>query len=135
MPRSRKSVTEIQMPSDVRESCRLRKVVCRLAASALSDPSDVADVELAVGEAFSNAVKYGGRNCKVSVKVEMPSRRKVAVEMAYPGSKFDTTIRYPQDVLNADGGFGRYIIDKIIDSMEYCFEDDQTTLRITKRSH
>lgn len=125
-------MTEIQMPSRAYECSRLRKVVCRLASATLRDP-DVADVELAVGEAFSNAVKYGSEDGKVSIRVETPSSRELAVEMAYPGNRFDTSVKYPQDVLSGSGGFGRYIMRQIIDSMEYSFENGNTTLRITKR--
>lgn len=133
MRRSHRPLTEIQMPSSFSESSRLRKVVCRLASATLNDPNDVADMELAIGEAFSNAIKYGGENGKVCVKVESPSVRELSVEMAYTGGTFDTAVKYPQDVLNAEGGFGRYIMHKIMDSMEYSFEGDRTKLRMTKR--
>lgn len=133
MRRTRKTLTEIQMPSRFSESSRLRKVVCRLATAALQDPLAVADMELAVGEAFSNAIKYGEEDGKVCVKVETPTCSELSVELAYLGCKFDTLIKYPQDVLNAEGGFGRYIMQRTIDSMEYSFENGQTTLRMTKR--
>lgn len=124
---------EIQMPSSVDECSRLRKVVCRVANLTFRNPSDVADVELAVGEAFSNAVKYGAEDGKVSVRVEAPSQREFAVQLDYPGSTFDTAVRYPQDVLNAEGGFGRFIMRQTMDSMEYRFNGNHTTLRMTKR--
>jgi len=133
MRRNHLPAVEIQMPSSVDECSRLRKVVCRLASAAFRDPSAIADVELAVGEAFSNAVKYGDENGKVSVRVETSSRRRIAVQVDYPGSNFDTTVRFPQDVLNAEGGFGRFIMRQTMDSMEYFFEGNHTTLRMTKR--
>lgn len=133
MRRTEMPKTEIQMPSSADECARLRKVICRLASSALRDRRAAADLELAVGEAFSNAVKYGAQNSKVSICVEAPSNRELAVEMAYPGSRFDTAIKLPDDPKNVSGGFGRYIMDTVTDSMEYSFENGLTTLRMTKR--
>ncbi|MHB0911910.1 MAG: ATP-binding protein [Armatimonadota bacterium] len=134
MRRIRRPLTEIQAPSSATECSRVRKVICRLASAALRDSSAVAEMEIAVGEAFSNAVKYGEHKGKVSVKFETPARRAIAVEMAYPGAKFDTTVRYPQDILTGEGGFGRYIMRQITDSMEYSFDADKTVLRMTKRT-
>jgi anti-sigma regulatory factor (Ser/Thr protein kinase) len=90
-------------------------------------------MELALGEAISNAVKFGGRDSMISVKVETLPNREVAVELAYPGEKFDTCVTRPQDIRNATGGFGRFIIQQVTDSMEYSFEDGRTRLRMVKR--
>ena len=121
------------MPSSAAEGSRLRKVVSRLATATLRDNRAVADLELAVGEAFSNAVKYGSCDSKVSVCVETPSRRELAIEMAYPGTQFDTTVKYPEDATAGNGGFGRFIIQSVTDAMEYSFKDGLTTLRMVKR--
>jgi anti-sigma regulatory factor (Ser/Thr protein kinase) len=133
MRNSHRALTEIQMPSRFSESPRLRKVVCHLASATLCDQKAAADVETAVGEAFTNAIKFGAEDGKVCVKVESPEWRALSIEMAYPGCDLDGSVRYPQNVLNAEGGFGRCIARKMIDSMEYSFEDGKTTLRITKR--
>jgi len=126
-------VTEIQLPSNAAECPRLRRVICRLASHALRDPDAVADVEIAVGEALSNAIKYGALNSKVSVRVESSSDCGLAIEMEYPGRRFDTTISYPPDPKSSTGGFGRFIMKQLTDSMEYSFKNGHTTLRITKR--
>lgn len=127
------AVTEIQAPSKPAECPRLRKVISRLAGDALRSPHAVADVELAVGEAFSNAVRHGGRNAKVSLRVEARSERELAVEMAYPGCRFDTTVTCPTDVQEGRGGFGRFIMQQVLDGMEYSFRNGCTTLRMVKR--
>jgi len=127
------AVTEIQARSEAAECRRLRKVVSRLAADALCSPHAVADVELAVGEAFSNAVKHGARNAKVSLRVEARSERELAVEVAYPGRQFDTTVTCPTDMHEGRGGFGRFIMQQILDGMEYSFRDGRTTVRMLKR--
>ena len=126
------AVTEIQARSEAAECRRLRKVVSRLAADALCSPHAVADVELAVGEAFSNAVKHGARNSKVSVRVEAHAKRELAVEMAYPGRRFDTAVTCPTEIQDGRGGFGRFIMRQLLDGMEYSFRNGRTTVRMVK---
>ena len=130
---SMRPATEIQMPSRAVEGSRLRKVVGRIASRALRSPRAAADIELAIGEAFSNVLKHGAKKSRVSVRVESPSNHELAVEMTYPGKRFDTTVTRPKDVGKARGGFGRHIIQQVMDSMEYSFRRGRTTLRMTKR--
>lgn len=125
--------TEIQVPSNPLQCSRLRKIVGRIASYTLRNPEAVADVELAFGEAFSNAVKYGENGSKVSVRIEPISNRGLALEMAYPGASFDTTVTLPKDKGDAKGGFGRYIITQVMDSLEYSFDSGCTRVRMTKR--
>jgi anti-sigma regulatory factor (Ser/Thr protein kinase) len=129
----RSPITEIQMVSNAAECSRLRKVVSRLALAALNDAHAVADLELAIGEAFSNAVKYGAHDAKVSVRVESSFGHRVMLEMAYPGSRFDTRITLPSNTAQATGGYGRFLMRNVTDSMEYSFRNGCTTLRMTKR--
>lgn len=127
------AVTEIQMSADAAECPRLRKIVRRLASAALGSSHAAADVELAVGEAFGNAVKYGVPRSKISVRLEASSGRELSVQLDYPGSRFDTTTTYPKDLANANGGFGRFIMERVTSGMEYSFKDGRTILRMTKR--
>lgn len=125
-------VTEIQMPSSPAECSRLRKVVTRL-ASAMLRPSAAEEMELAVGEALTNAVRYGKSDGKITVRIEAVPHREIAVELAYPDKPFDTRITCPQDLRNATGGFGRFIIQQSTDSADYTFRNGYTHLRMTKR--
>ena len=126
------AITEIQAPSSARQCSRLRRLVSRLASASLR-PGDVADLELAIGEALSNAVKYGASGSKLVVLMN-PSLRKLAVELSYPGSRFDTAVTRPKDPAKAEGGFGRFIIQRVTDSMEYRFPNGRTILRLTKKN-
>lgn len=107
-------------------------MVTRLASTALQECA-LEEMELALGEAISNAVRYGVPDSKITVRVETLPSQEVAVELAYPGERFDTPITCPEDLSNATGGFGRFIIQQVMDSMEYSFENGRTRLRITKR--
>lgn len=126
------SVTEIQVPADLCESYKLRKIVSFLASGLLFNPSDIADVELAVGEAFTNAVKYGMGNSKVSVKVDSSSSREFAVELKYRGREFDTTVTCPEKPTHT-GGYGRFLMKQVTDGMRYRFKNGDTIVRLVKR--
>lgn len=125
------AVTEIQMPSDAAHCSRLRRLVTRLASASLS-PDAVDEMELAVGEALSNAVKYGG-GPTIQIRVEAMPWREIIVELDYPGGSFDTRITRPTDLRNAVGGFGRFIMRTVTNGMQYTFQDGHTILRLTKR--
>jgi anti-sigma regulatory factor (Ser/Thr protein kinase) len=126
-------VTEIQAPSSAAECARLRKIIRRLASDALHSPCAASDIELAFGEAFSNAVKYGDKDGRVRVRIAYAGSREIAVEMEYPGRRFDTTVTHPSKPQTATGGFGRFIMRQLLDSMDYSFRNGHTTLRMTKR--
>ena len=132
MWRYQPSTTEIQVPANVSQSYKLRKIVAFLASGLLYKPSDIADVELAVGEAFTNAVKYGDGDSKVSVKVDSSSNRELSVELKYRGCEFDTTVICPPEPTHT-GGYGRFIMKHVTDGMRYWFKDGETTVRLTKR--
>lgn len=122
---------EIQVPLNPAECSRVRLVVSCLALAALNDPVAVGDIELAVGEAFTNAVKYG-RHGRATVYVDLSMPRVLSLEMIYLGTEFDTTVSYPDDVHSAKGGFGRFIMNRLLDRMDYSFENGRTILRMRK---
>jgi anti-sigma regulatory factor (Ser/Thr protein kinase) len=92
----------------------------------------VDDVELAVGEAFANVVKYGCGG-KVTVRVDASSACEFVVELTYPGDRFRTAVTYPSNRTSGEGGFGRYIMRRCLDRMEYRFRCGYTHLRMCKR--
>lgn len=125
------AVTEIQIPSSAAVCGRLRKMVTRLACMSLR-PEAIKEVELAIGEALSNAVKYGSGS-RICVRVEAFPWRELTVEFDYPGRSFDTRVTRPRNPESSQGGYGRYIIHAVTDGMEYSFRDGRTTLRLTKK--
>lgn len=122
---------EIQVPLSPAECSRVRRVVSCLALAALDDPVAVDDIELAIGEAFTNAVKYGQEG-RATVYVDLSMPKVLTLEMIYLGADFDTTVTYPDDVESADGGFGRFIMSRMLDDMDYSFEDGHTILRMRR---
>ena len=132
MWRYQPSVTEIQVPASLSESYKLRKIVSFLASGLLYNSADIADVELAVGEAFTNAVKYGIGDSKVCVKVDSSSSRQLCVELKYRGQEFDTVVTCPKEPTH-NGGYGRFIMKQVTDGMRYRFKNGNTTVRLVKR--
>ncbi|MDI6828106.1 MAG: ATP-binding protein [Armatimonadota bacterium] len=114
------------------ECSRIRRIISCLAFHKLRDANATHDIELAVGEAFSNAIKYGNGG-SIFLSVEAVSNRELAVEFFYKSDSFDTSIAFPEDCLSSGGGFGRYIMSKVLDDIEYHFLDGYTRLRIVKR--
>jgi len=126
-------IVALQVPARLSQSQKVRKVISHLAEAALRDPILVTEMEVAVGEAFSNAVKYGDRRTAISFKLESGKGNSLAVRMAYGGKPFDTTVTYPLDVLEGKGGLGRYIMTRVLDRMEYRFgAGGMTTLCMRK---
>lgn len=128
-----RAVTEIQAPSDAAECSRLRRIVARIAENKLCSKIAAADIEIVLGEALSNAVKYGDNESKVQLRVQSPSRSTLSIELAYSGKEFDTSVKYPREPNSGNGGFGRWMMKQLTDSMEYSFKDGMTTLRLIKR--
>jgi anti-sigma regulatory factor (Ser/Thr protein kinase) len=127
-----RSITELQMRSSLQECARLRRLVARMAARSLCKNAAL-DMELAVGEALSNAVKYGSPDEMICVRIDLRAKHELAVDLYYCGNRFNTRVRRPAHPQTATHGYGRFIIRQVTDDMEYTFEDGRTHLRLTKR--
>ncbi|MCL6518431.1 MAG: ATP-binding protein [Armatimonadetes bacterium] len=124
---------EMRVRPHASECSRIRRIVSFLAFHKLHNYAATYDLELAVGEAFSNAIKYGGGD-NIFLVVNATSSRELVVEFYYKGESFDTAIEFPNDCLSGNGGFGRYIMSEVLDDIEYLFLDGYTRLRIVKRA-
>jgi anti-sigma regulatory factor (Ser/Thr protein kinase) len=88
---------------------------------------------LAVSEAFTNAVRHG--NCRPGDCVWLAVQWRpgeVAIRMRYLGERFEVE----EPVLPPVGsqhGRGRYIMSRLLDSVEYRFEGPWTELRLARR--
>jgi serine/threonine-protein kinase RsbW len=91
-------------------------------------------VNLAVGEAASNAVRHGCReNESLKVRVKSATNgRTLVVEISDPGPGFNPeTIESPQVGDLREGGMGIYFMRLTMDEVTYCFEGG-TTVRLVK---
>lgn len=128
----KRSITEIQMRSSLEECARLRRLVARLSARSLCEKAAL-DMELAVGEALSNAVKYGSPDDMICVRIDSRAKHEFAVDLYYCGHRFNTRVTRPSHPETATHGYGRFIISQAADNMQYTFKDGRTHLRLTKR--
>ena len=125
----------ISAPSRPGAAAILRHQVMEFLKSSPFSSEELADVELAVGEASSNALKYGspkGELDEVTVKC-MKNEHTLIVEISDNGGGFDPEAVSPltPDGL-AEGGMGIFLMRALMDTVEFEFRSG-TTVRLTKR--
>lgn len=91
-------------------------------------------IKIAVDEVFSNIVKYSGANC-IGILCEADSE-KIRIVFRDDGKPFDPLAQKdpeitPQATKQRIGGLGIRITRKIMDSVEYRYEDGMNILAIT----
>ncbi len=119
------------------ESARaFRKVVRDDATAAGFDQSAIPDLLLSVGEAFTNAVRYGNavEHGGVEARIQA-SPSEVVVTLEYAGESFCHQIPCIADTVNLkSGGLGRMIMYTLLDEVDYEFKDGYTIVRMVKRA-
>ncbi len=104
---------------------------CRLPFTA----NELEDVKLAVGEASSNAVRYGHRHERrepIHVRCSFDGRA-LNIEIKDRGPGFDLAkVPEPSPELS-EGGRGLYFMRMLMDEVDYSFEPDGTRVRLVKR--
>jgi len=108
-------------------------------ASERIDPSLRTVVDLAIEELFTNMVKYG-TGSKADVRIEMTGiDHGVEVTLIdYDVDRFDVTARPGVDVSlpieqRKPGGLGLHLIRRLLDSIQYEYEESSRQSRITFR--
>lgn len=98
-------------------------------------------VHLAMEELFVNMVKYNpGVTTDISVTVAVGEKGTVRVTLVDEGGvEFDVTARRPVDVEapleeRTPGGLGVHLIQNLVDSLEYEYQDGRGKVIFTKRS-
>lgn len=116
------------LPSVIRE--RIGKLIADLPLTEI----ERTDVKLAVGEATSNAIKYGCRDGNGSVSVHcVADSRELMIEIKDSGPGFDCAAVCPPDFESLPtGGMGIAIMQLTMDDVKFEFESG-TTVRMIKR--
>ncbi len=100
------------------------------------DPDARADVELAVGEAFANAVRHGsprGEQDQVSVR-SLRGGDAFVVEVADAGHGFDRAqviLPVPDEI--REGGMGIFYMEALMDHVDFDSTPQGTTVRMVKQ--
>lgn len=96
-------------------------------------PEDTADLVLAASEAFANAVRHGDSGPDDAVWLAQCWRPGgVTIRLRYRGAPFAAEAP-GLPASDAGSGRGRYIMDRLMDQVEYRFADGWTDLTLTRR--
>ncbi len=118
--------------------------VCQNISKTLFDMNieaeDIASCEIAIREALNNVIKHAYQNRpnnKINLLISLKSKH-ITISISDFGksrkSIKEATLDFnPKDIENLpEGGFGLYIIEKIMDTTEYKIENDKNTYIMTK---
>lgn len=125
---------DFRIPAGVEECRRARDSVCELAEILGFGESAVDDIRLAVGEAFSNAVRHGQAE-KVPIHIQCRQiEDRFLIELKYRGDIFSPEdVPLPTAESGCNGGMGIYFMRLVMDAIEYDFRDGYTHLVLEKR--
>ena len=127
-------VVELKIPSELGYEKIAREAVATVAKRLGFDDERIEDIKLAIAEACTNAISYGGKD---------DSHTKIIVVLTADEEKLDILVKdpgfggpAPQEVIPPDiekmmsgenkfGGMGLYIIQKLMDKAEFIQNDDE----------
>lgn len=131
---SRWLVSSFRVPSGLTSPSVIRDRISQLVEDLALSEAEVADIRLAVGEAATNAVKYGCKTCddQVSILCSADSAELV-IEITDPGPGFDPK-GVPEPVFHSlpPGGMGIALMKLVMDDVKFVFGTG-TTVRMVKR--
>ena len=119
---------------------QVRDFVGEHAAAYGFNKQEVADIRLAVDEAYTNIIKHAYQNnTDETVDIELGyNSEKFWVTLLDTGDTFDPLNYRKPDICQRikekkRGGVGVYLIRKLMDDVEYQTEDTTNTIRMTKK--
>jgi anti-anti-sigma factor len=113
----------------------IRRRVTDLAKALPFTEEQIDDIRLAVGEAVSNAVRYGcwGDECSTINVRCVGDNERLVVEISNPGPPFNPdNVPVPNPELMREGGMGIFFMKASMDSVEYSFDEKGTTVKMSK---
>lgn len=128
------------MQASTEHLAEVRNFVAKHAAEFGFKKQDVADIRLAVDEAYTNIIKHAYKNDeKKSVDIELGyNSSKFWISLLDTGDAFDPSNYSRPDVRQKikqkkRGGVGVYLIRKLMDDVEYHTEGSVNEIRMTKK--
>ena len=128
-------VVELEIPSAPEYVGIVRQAVEGIARRMCFDVTQVEDLKLAVGEACTNAVKYGHNHdgassvmircvvCCEALVVEVRNKVHESASLEVPD----------QPDLDKEGGLGLYIMQQLVDEVDLSWETDTACVKLLKR--
>ncbi|MCW9705245.1 ATP-binding protein [Fodinibius salsisoli] len=131
---------KITVPASTEHLAEVRSFVADHATNSGFKENEVADIRLAVDEAYTNIIKHAYNNDKQkSVDIELGyDNTEFWVALLDTGDAFDPQ-RYDKPDIRQKikekkrGGVGVYLIRKLMDAVEYQTDDAVNTIRMTKK--
>lgn len=122
----------LALPRDSRYVAIMRNVAgCVL--SDLKAPQEVReDLELAITEACANAVKHATDANQFEVRFGI-GREGCVVEVIDAGPGFDPPTILESSIDEMESGRGLFLIDALVDELQFIREPDETKIRLLKR--
>ena len=126
---------KLEIPSSAKFVSVARKAVEAIAFG-IGLPDEIADdLKLAVGEACTNAVKYGvsnGHSIQVLYHVTPDA---LEIEVRNAGSEFRPETRRKKPCIEClpVGGLGLHVIEEVMDEVSISSKNGETVLKMTKR--
>lgn len=131
---------KITVQASTEHLAQVRNFVAKHATAFGFDPQEVADIRLAVDEAYTNIIKHAYKNdAGKSVDIELGyNRTEFWVTLLDTGNAFDPSKYQTPDLSKKikekkRGGVGVYLIRKLMDDVEYQTENAVNTIRMTKK--
>lgn len=117
-----------------RAICRdVRDEVYGFAAAMGFEEPQLAEIQMAVGEAISNAVRHGAAPGDTIDLLCRDAGRRIIITLTYPSAVFDPD-QVPAPVIdeNCEGGMGIYLMRLVMDRVRYDFHDGLVDLTLEK---
>jgi serine/threonine-protein kinase RsbW len=128
-------VVELEIPSEPEYVSVVRRAIEGIAQRMHFDDVQIEDLKVAVGEACTNAVKYGcpkDRSHGVVIRcVVKPDGLLVEVRNKVLGCSMPTIPGEPD--LGKEGGLGLYLIQALMDDVSLEWKDETAIVRMVKR--
>lgn len=130
----------ISVQASTEHLAKVRDFVAKHASNFGFKKQDVADIRLAVDEAYTNIIKHAYKNDKhKSVDIELGyNSSEFWISLLDTGDAFDPSNYSTPDVRKKikekkRGGVGVYLIKKLMDNVEYRTKGSVNEIRMTKR--
>ena len=126
-------IVKLEIPNSPEYVSIARKTFEAIASVAGLPQREIEDLELAVGEACTNAVKYGDPGDQTVQVVYRIWENSVEIEVCNKGKAFTPpSCPKPIEELQA-GGLGLFLIDHLVDKMSIDCQSGETRLRMVKQ--